>query len=86
MTSQVNVGVRHVMVVPLFLAGTAGAAWQGSSKFRPWAVGALLAALTVSSWLAHPSYIPYANEALGRPTPGTCSATPTSTGGKTSSG
>jgi tetratricopeptide (TPR) repeat protein len=62
--------VRHILVVYVFLyVLIGGAAWALMQKSRKWvyAVGVLLLAHAVSSLMAFPNYIPYANELWGGP-------------------
>ena len=68
MSSQLNIGVRHVLpVIPLLLVFAAGGAWALVRRGRRWAwvVGVLVAAHVASSAWAFPNYLPYANEAWG---------------------
>jgi tetratricopeptide (TPR) repeat protein len=71
MTSQLNIGVRHILLVFAFccvLAG--GGAWAliRSNRRWAWAVGALLLLHVVSSARAFPtSYMAYSNELWGGP-------------------
>ena len=71
MTSKLNIGIRHILLVFVFvliLAG--GAAWSLICKDRRWAlpIGALILFHVVSSLRAFPtSYIAYANELWGGP-------------------
>ncbi len=70
MTSDLNIGVRHVLPVYPFAAVLAGAcAWAiaKSSKVAMYAVAAVLLFQMVSSLRTYPNYIPYANEAFGGP-------------------
>ncbi len=71
MTSKLNIGVRHILLVFIFLAVLAGgAAWSLICKDRRWAwpIAALVALHIISSVRAFPtSYIPYANELWGGP-------------------
>lgn len=70
MTSDLNIGVRHVLPVYPFAAVLAGAsAWTiaKSSKVAAYAVAAALLFQMVSSLRTYPNYIPYANEAFGGP-------------------
>ena len=70
MTVGMNIGVRHILVVYVFLyVLIGGAAWALMQKSRKWvyAVGVLLLAHAVSSLMAFPNYIPYANELWGGP-------------------
>lgn len=65
--SDTNIGIRHVLVVPVMLAVTAGSAWR-LVRGRPVAVAVLGAALVLagaSVWGQHPSYLAYVNEAFG---------------------
>ena len=65
-----NIGVRHILVVYVFLyVLIAGAAWALIRRNRKWAyaVGLLVLVHAASSVLAFPNYIPYANELWGGP-------------------
>jgi Dolichyl-phosphate-mannose-protein mannosyltransferase len=72
MTSSLNIGVRHILLVFIFLLVLAsGAAWSLIQNDRRWiwTIAALLIFHVVSSLRAFPtSYIPYANELWGGPT------------------
>jgi hypothetical protein len=71
MTSKLNIGVRHILLVFIFIFVLAGgAAWGLIRSDRRWAwpIGALVLFHVVSSLRAFPtSYIPYANELWGGP-------------------
>ncbi len=71
MTSKLNIGVRHILPVFIFLLVLAGgAAWSLICKDWRWAwpVGALILFHVISSLRAFPtSYIAYANELWGGP-------------------
>jgi 4-amino-4-deoxy-L-arabinose transferase-like glycosyltransferase len=71
MTSSLNIGIRHILLVFIFLLVLAGgAAWSliESDRRWTWAIAALILFHVVSSLRAFPtSYIPYANEAWGGP-------------------
>ena len=70
MTVGMNIGVRHILVVYVFLyVLIGGAAWVLIQKSRKWvyAVAVLLLAHAVSSVAAFPNYIPYSNELWGGP-------------------
>jgi hypothetical protein len=70
MTVGMNIGVRHILVVYVFLyVLIGGATWALIQKSRKWgyAVAALLLVHVVSSVLAFPNYIAYANELWGGP-------------------
>ena len=71
MTSKLNIGVRHVLLVFIFLLVLAGgAAWSLICKDRRWVwpIALLLVFHIVSSLRAFPtSYIAYANELWGGP-------------------
>ena len=71
MTSKLNIGVRHILLVFIFLLVLAGgAAWSLICKDRRWAwpIGALILFHVISSMRAFPtSYIAYANELWGGP-------------------
>lgn len=70
LTVGMNIGVRHILVVYVFLyVLIAGAAWALARTSRKWAyaVGVLLIVHAGSSLLAFPNYLAYANEAWGGP-------------------
>lgn len=70
LTVGMNIGVRHVLVVYVFLyVLIGGAAWALIQANRKWAyaVGALLLVHVASSVAAFPNYIAYANELWGGP-------------------
>jgi Dolichyl-phosphate-mannose-protein mannosyltransferase len=70
MTVGMNIGVRHILVVYVFLyVLTGGATWVLIQKSRNWtyAVGVLLLVHVASSLLAFPNYIAYGNELWGGP-------------------
>jgi 4-amino-4-deoxy-L-arabinose transferase-like glycosyltransferase len=71
MTSNLNIGVRHILLVFIFVLVLAGgAAWSLIRNDRrwAWAIAALILFHVVSSLRAFPtSYIPYANELWGGP-------------------
>jgi 4-amino-4-deoxy-L-arabinose transferase-like glycosyltransferase len=71
MTSKLNIGVRHILLVFVFILVLAGgAAWSLICRDRRWAVpiGILILLHVISSLRAFPSsYIPYANELWGGP-------------------
>jgi hypothetical protein len=69
-SSGMNIGVRHIMPVYVYLAAlVAGAAWRLGKSNRRWAyvTVALLVLHVASSVKAFPNYMPYANEAWGGP-------------------
>lgn len=70
MTGGMNIGVRHVLPVYIFLSVLiAGAAWALIQRDRRWlyAVVVLLVFQAVSVLHAFPAYVSYANEAFGGP-------------------
>lgn len=70
LTVGMNIGVRHILVVYVFLyVLIGGAAWALIARSRKWAyaVGVLLLVHVASSVLAFPNYIPYSNELWGGP-------------------
>jgi 4-amino-4-deoxy-L-arabinose transferase-like glycosyltransferase len=71
MTSSLNIGVRHILLVFIFLLVLAGgAAWSlvQSDRRWVWPIAILILFHGVSSLRAFPtSYIPYANELWGGP-------------------
>ena len=70
LTVGMNIGVRHILVVYVFVyVLIGGAAWALIRKNRKWiyVVGVLLLVHAASSVRAFPTYIPYANELWGGP-------------------
>ena len=70
MTGGMNIGIRHVMPVYMFLSiAIGGAAWQLMQRDRRWlyAIVALLVFQAGSVLHAFPAYASYANEAVGGP-------------------
>ena len=70
MASGMNIGLRHIMPVYVYVAALAGgAAWRLGQSNRRWAyvTVALLVLHVASSVKAFPNYMPYANEAWGGP-------------------
>jgi 4-amino-4-deoxy-L-arabinose transferase-like glycosyltransferase len=71
MTSSLNIGVRHILLVFIFVLALAGGAASGlihSDHRWAWPIAALILFHVVSSLRAFPtSYIPYANELWGGP-------------------
>jgi 4-amino-4-deoxy-L-arabinose transferase-like glycosyltransferase len=70
MTVGMNIGVRHILVVYVFLyVLIGGATWILIEKSRTWAyaVGIFLLVHAASSVAAFPNYIAYANELWGGP-------------------
>jgi hypothetical protein len=70
MAGGMNIGVRHVLPIYLFLdVFVAAAAWALIEQNRRWlyAVAALLLFQAVSVVHAYPAYVSYANEAFGGP-------------------
>lgn len=70
MAGGMNIGVRHILPVYIFLSvAIAGAAWALIQQNRRWlyAVAALLVFQAVSVLHAFPAYVSYANEAFGGP-------------------
>jgi len=63
--SSINIGIRHVVVVPIFLAVAAGAVATLRLAARPFVIGALVMASAASIWMAFPQYLQYVNEAFG---------------------
>ncbi|HEU4934161.1 MAG TPA: glycosyltransferase family 39 protein, partial [Pyrinomonadaceae bacterium] len=70
LTVGMNIGVRHILVVYVFLyVLIGGAMWALIQTSRKWAyaVGVLLLVHAASSVMAFPNYIPYSNELWGGP-------------------
>ncbi len=70
MTGGMNIGVRHILPVYVFLAiPIAGAVWALAQRNRRWlyALVVLLVFQAVSVLHAFPAYISYSNEAFGGP-------------------
>jgi 4-amino-4-deoxy-L-arabinose transferase-like glycosyltransferase len=72
MLSNTNIGYRHILVVPAFLAVATGA--LAGLRVRGRRVGvaavALLLLAGVSTWRIHPSYLSYTSELFGGPNRG----------------
>jgi hypothetical protein len=65
-TSNLNIGVRHVLPVVLLATVVAGAAVsRGVALAVRRAAVALLVLVGVSTWVAFPNYLAYSNEAFG---------------------
>lgn len=70
MTSGMNIGVRHILPMYLFLSVLiGGAAWKLIQHNRRWAyvIVALLIFQAISTSRAYPAYLAYANELWGGP-------------------
>jgi hypothetical protein len=70
MAGGMNIGVRHVLPIYIFLSvAIAGAAWRLIQRDRRWlyAVVVLLVFQAASVLHAFPAYVSYANEAFGGP-------------------
>ena len=70
MSSGMNIGVRHILPMYLFLSVLiGGAAWQLIQRNRRWVcvIVALLVFQAISTSRAYPAYIAYANELWGGP-------------------
>ncbi len=70
MTSDLNIGIRHILpVYPFLLVLAAVGAWTLMEQNRRWAyvVAALMAVHVVSSLRSFPHYLAYSNEAWGGP-------------------
>ncbi len=70
MTSNLNIGVRHVLpIFPFLVVWAAAGAWKLAKSSRPAlvAVAALLLLHVASSLRAYPDYLPYSNELWGGP-------------------
>ncbi len=70
MTSNLNIGVRHVLpIFPFLMVWAAAGAWKlaKSSRAALVAVCALVLLHVVSSLRAYPDYLPYSNEFWGGP-------------------
>ncbi len=70
MGAGMNIGVRHVLPVYMFLTALlAGAAWRLIQKNRRWvyAVAILLVSQAISTTRAFPAYLAYSNELWGGP-------------------
>jgi 4-amino-4-deoxy-L-arabinose transferase-like glycosyltransferase len=61
MTSNINIGVRHILPIYAPLAMLAAVAFR-----KRWLKAVLIAWLAVGSAFAHPDYLPYFNEFAGR--------------------
>ena len=74
MTSGMNIGARHILLLYALAAIFAGAgavalldSCQGRKRMAAWGVGLLVAAHIASSLSVFPNYMAYANEAWGGP-------------------
>jgi hypothetical protein len=70
MASRMNIGIRHILPVYVFLAVLGGGAlWAFAQRGRRWklAVAALLALHVASSLRAFPAWMAYSNELWGGP-------------------
>ncbi|HSE33868.1 MAG TPA: glycosyltransferase family 39 protein [Pyrinomonadaceae bacterium] len=70
LTVGMNIGVRHILIVYVFLyVLIGGATWALIRRSRKWAyaVGLLLAVHAASSLMTFPNYLAYANELWGGP-------------------
>ena len=65
MTSGTNLGVRHVLAVPLFMALVAGAILARPARWGQIAGGVLALWALAATWLSFPSHLAYINEAFG---------------------
>lgn len=68
--STLNIGIRHILpVFPFLILLASGGVCALAQRSRRWsyAVGALVAAHCLSSLMAYPNYLAYANEAWGGP-------------------
>ena len=66
MTSQMNIGVRHVLPVVLFMTVLAGAALDRAVPEACKVVAVLALFMTATStWVAFPNYLSYSNEIAG---------------------
>lgn len=63
--SDTNLGIRHVVVVPIFLAVAAGAVPALRLPARPYVLGGLVLLSAASVWTAFPHHLQYVNEAFG---------------------
>jgi 4-amino-4-deoxy-L-arabinose transferase-like glycosyltransferase len=72
MLSNTNIGYRHILVVPAFLAVATGALAGLRVQGRRVGVAAvtLLLLVGVSAWRVHPSYLSYTSELFGGPNRG----------------
>ncbi len=70
MTSNLNIGIRHILpVYPFLIILMAAGAWNVATTHRGWAIAvtALVLFHVVSSVRVFPNYIPYSNELWGGP-------------------
>jgi hypothetical protein len=69
MQSGTNIGYRHILVVPAFLAVATGALAGLRVRGRRVAVAAVALVLLagVSAWRVYPSYLAYTSELFGGP-------------------
>ena len=70
LTSNLNIGIRHILpVYPFLIVLAASAAWWLATKRRAWAiaVAGVVVIHAASSLRAFPNYLPYSNELWGGP-------------------
>lgn len=70
MTSNLDIGVRHILpIYPLLAVWVGAAAWKlGGHRAWKYVVGGLVLIHAASSLRAFPDYLPYSNELWGGPT------------------
>ncbi len=70
MTSNLNIGLRHILpIYPCLCVLAAAGAWKLANRRRAWAfiVGSAVLIHAASSLRAFPNYLPYSNELWGGP-------------------
>jgi len=67
MMSHINIGVRHVITIPFFMAVASGGLVRLRTRAKRILAVVCLAAAALSVWHVYPSYLAYANEAFGGP-------------------
>lgn len=65
--SETNLGIRHVVVVPIFLAVAVGAVPVLGLPARAYVLGGLVLLSAASVWTVFPHHLQYVNEAFGGP-------------------
>ena len=66
LSSQINIGVRHVLpVYPLFCISAASLVRLGARRWQRWALGLAVASLPIITWAAWPHTIGYFNALAG---------------------
>ncbi|MHB8512503.1 MAG: ArnT family glycosyltransferase [Actinomycetota bacterium] len=68
--SNINIGMRSIILVPMAAAVAAGAVVHLQFRYHTMIVGTLIGLTALSAWWQFPSYLTYVNEAFGGPNNG----------------